>query len=107
MTVFRSSLIEHLSHESPANMQPAPIAYFYCARDAAEPLRANPDEILRSILEQLSSSDSDLPIRDPVVKAYKEKKKEAKGRNPGKLMRDETVKVILALLESNPATIVI
>ena len=66
-----------------------------------------PDEILRCILEQLSSSDVSEPIREPVVRKYEEKKREAKGRNPEKLMLDETVDVILALLETNPATIVI
>jgi len=107
LTVFRSSLIEHLRQEDRENTQPAPIAYFYCVRNDAEPERANPDEILRSILEQLSCSKSGLPIREPVVQAYTEKKEEARGGNPEKLMRDETVEVILALLESNPATIII
>lgn len=88
-------------------MQPVPIAYFYCVRNTAEPERANPDEILRSILKQLSFSERDLRIREPVVKAYKEKREEAKGHNPEKLMLDETVEVILALLETNPANIVI
>jgi hypothetical protein len=107
LIVFRSSLIEHLSREDAANTQPLPIAYFYCARDDAEPERADPDEILRTILEQLSSSNSRLPIREPVVQAYKEKKEEARGRNPEKLMRDEAVEVILTLLESNSATVII
>jgi hypothetical protein len=66
-----------------------------------------PDEILRCILEQLSSSEVSEPIREPVARKYAEKKKEAKGRNPEKLMLDEAVDVILALLETNPATIVI
>jgi hypothetical protein len=107
LTAFRSSLIEHIRHENSANTQPAPIAYFYCVRNAAEQERANPDEILRSILEQLSSSELDLPIRDPVVKAYMEKKRDAKGRNPEKLILDKTMEVILALLKDIPATIVI
>jgi hypothetical protein len=107
LTIFRSSLIEHLGHKSPANTQPVLTAYFYCVRNTAEPERANPDEILRSILKQLSSSEPDLRIREPVVKAYKEKKEETKGHNPEKLMLDETVEVILALLETNPANIVI
>jgi hypothetical protein len=107
LTVFRSSLIEHLGHECPGNTQPVPIAYFYCVRNAAEPELANPDEILRSILKQLSIPEPDLRIREPVVKAYNEKQREAKGHNPEKLMLDETVEVILALLEINPAYIVI
>lgn len=103
----RYSFIELLTQESSANPEPAPFAYFYCSRNTAEPERAIPDEILRCILEQLSSSDVSEPIREPVVRKYKEKKMEAKGRNPEKLMLDETVDVILALLETNPATIVI
>ena len=66
-----------------------------------------PDEILRCVLEQLSSSEVSEPIREPVVNKYEEKKRGAKGRNPEKLMLDETVDTILALLETNPATIVI
>jgi hypothetical protein len=42
-----------------------------------------------------------------VVKAYQEKKKEAKGRNPQKLTLDETVDLILVLLETKAATIII
>lgn len=84
-----------------------PIASFYCVRSTAEPERADPDEILRSILKQLSSPSPDLRIREPVVKAYKEKMEEAKEHNPEKLMLDETVEVILALLETNPAIIII
>lgn len=100
-------VIEHLRLESSGNGQPAPISYFYCARNAAEPERKDPDEILRSILEQLSSTQADLLIRNPVVEKYKEKKKEARGRTLEKLTLSETVALILVLLEDNPATIVI
>lgn len=104
---FSASVIEYINQENRANAHPAPIAYFYCARNTTEPERADPEEVLRSLLEQLSSSDEDSPIRNPVVRAYEEKKKEAKGRKPERLALDEIVDVILALLETNPATIVI
>src|SRR5205085_3355811 len=70
---------------------------------------SNPDEILRSILKQLSCSTPDLPIRAPVAKAYTEKKEEAEinGGEPGKLTLEESVELILALLENNPATIIV
>ena len=103
----RYSFIELLTQESSANSEAAPFAYFYCSRNTAEPERAMPDEILRCVLEQLSSSEVSEPIREPVVRKYTEKKTEAKGRNPEKLVLDETVDTILALLETNPATIVI
>jgi hypothetical protein len=107
LIVLRSLVIEHIRLEISRNRQPAPISYFYCARNAAEPERQDPDEIMRSILEQLSSSEADLPIRSPVIEAYKEKKREAKGRSLEKLTLSETVKLILDLLDDNPATIVI
>lgn len=62
---------------------------------------------MRSILEQLSSSDASLPIRAPVVTIYKEKEKEAKGRPIEPLTLEETVDVTLEILEDNPATIII
>src|SRR5436190_18380876 len=58
LTVSRSLLVERLFRENSTNPQPAPIAYFYCARSEAEPEQSNPGEILRCILEQLSSSDA-------------------------------------------------
>jgi hypothetical protein len=91
------------------NPAPAPIAYFYCARNETEPERANPEEIMRSILKQLSCITSDLPVREPVAKSYEEKRKEAdcEGNDLMKLTLKECVDLILALLETNPATIII
>lgn len=83
------------------------LAYFYCSRDTAEPERADPGEVLRSILEQLSSSDMDAPLRQPAVLAYRERKREARGRKPEKLSLEESAEVILQILEENPAIIVI
>ena len=109
MMSSRYAVIECLGKEMLTNMASAPIAYFYCVRNAAEPERADPDEIMRSILKQLSCSNSGLPVREPVAKMYKERKEEADedGCEPEKLTVTECVKLILALLESNPATIII
>jgi hypothetical protein len=100
-------VIEVLKERGLTETSPAPIAYFYCARSATEPERSDPTEVLRSLLEQLSCSDLDLPIRQPVVRAYTEKKKDARGRRPEKLELEETVELILELAESNPATIIL
>src|SRR4051794_27099677 len=109
LTSFRYSVIEYLKKERSTNTASEPIAYFYCTRNAAEEKRADPDEIMRCILRQLSCSTSDLPIREPVAKKYKEMKKEADddGCDPAKLTVTESVELILALLESNPVTIII
>ena len=100
-------VIEYLQARSLLETSPAPIAYFYCARNSTEPERADPEELLRCILEQLSTSDEDQPVREPVVKAYLSRKKEARGRKPERLGLLETVQTILELLDVNPAIIVI
>lgn len=109
MTSCRFTVVECLGKEVSATTASAPIAYFYCTRSTAEPERADPDEIMRSILRQLSCSKADLPIREPVAKMYKEMKEEADedGCEPAKLRVAECVDLILALLERNPATIII
>ncbi|KAF4620181.1 hypothetical protein G7Y89_g14641 [Cudoniella acicularis] len=100
-------VIEFLRKQSSKQTCPTPIAYFYCARSANEPERSNPEELLGSILEQLSSSDPDLPIKLQVVDIYKKKKKEARGRRPEQLSLDETVETILDLVYDDPALILI
>jgi hypothetical protein len=60
-------------------------------------------------LKQLCSSKSEQPIREPVVKEFKMRKEEAEddGCEPTRLMLRETLGLILALLDSNPATVII
>ncbi|RQM04689.1 hypothetical protein DH86_00003943 [Scytalidium sp. 3C] len=103
-------VIERLMQESSTNMASAPIAYFYCVRNASEPERADPDEILRSILKQLCSAKSDVPVREPVSSRYKTLKEEADddgSEEPPRLTVSECVELILGLLDANPATIII
>ncbi|KAL2069304.1 hypothetical protein VTL71DRAFT_15642 [Oculimacula yallundae] len=83
------------------------LAYFYCVRSTNEPERADPVELLRCLLEQMSCFSEDEPVQSPVVKAYKAGKKEAKGRKPSKLDIEECVDVMLELLQLNPVTIIV
>lgn len=103
-------MIEHLNKERSNSRSPAPIGYFYCVRNTSEPERADPDEIMRSILKQLSSSTSAVAVREPVAAKYKELKKDADEtgcQEPSKLTMTECEELILELLSSNPATIII
>ncbi|KAH0551769.1 hypothetical protein GP486_007014, partial [Trichoglossum hirsutum] len=102
-------VIECLNEHNLSSDASAPMAYFYCARNAAEPERANPDEIMRSILKQLSCTALQHPIKEPVAGKYKQKKEDAEndGSEPTKLTIQECVELILALLETDPATIII
>lgn len=102
-------MIQHINKERSHNRSPAPIAYFYCVRNTSEPERANPDEIMRSILKQLSPSTSAVAVREPVAAKYKASRKEAYEngcQEPSKLTITECETLILELLRSNPATIV-
>ncbi|MCJ1269051.1 hypothetical protein MMC22_008939 [Lobaria immixta] len=103
------TVIELFKNESCTIRTTAPIAYFYCTRNVTEPQRANPDEIMRSILKQLSCSKSDVPIKEPIVNAYRKRKEEAylHGCDLEKLTVDECVQLTLALLENDPAVIII
>jgi hypothetical protein len=85
------------------------MAYFYCARNQAERERANPDEILRSILKQLSCSKPTLPIREPVATEYKALKDEADqdGSDPTQWTASECVQLMIKLLQDNPAIIIV
>lgn len=92
------------------NESPAPISYFYCVRNTSEPERADPDEIMRSIVKQLSSSTSAVAIREPVAATYKKLRKVANEtgcQEPSNLTITECEALILELLSSNPATIII
>ncbi|CAG8955087.1 hypothetical protein HYFRA_00007102 [Hymenoscyphus fraxineus] len=100
-------VIEYLKLRTSADPDNTSLAYFYCTRNANEPERAAPVEILRSVIEQLSCSAADLPVRLCVVDLYMERKKEAKGRRPEKLELEDCVQIILDLLEDNPATIIL
>jgi hypothetical protein len=109
LTPSRSLVVEYFTAEHSTNNRYVPISYFYCARNAAEPQRSDPEEILRSILRQLSSSKPELPIREPVARVYKERKEEAEedGCEPTKLSLEECTELILSLTEVNSAVIII
>ena len=84
--------------------------YFYCARDASKSRRADPKEVLRAIVKQLSCHDFMKPVKEFVVREYQgEKKRDAEedGSEPSKLSSKLSTKVILALTDQIPATLII
>lgn len=85
------------------NPQAAHLAYFYCTRDTAEPKRAQPVEVLRSIIRQLSCLNSQ-PIRKPVIEKWKER---IESESDHGLDMDECVSLLLELTHDNPAIICI
>jgi hypothetical protein len=51
-----SAVIDELESQFSAQRNEVPVIYFYCARDAAEKKRADPEEIVRSVARQLCKS---------------------------------------------------
>lgn len=60
-------------------------------------------------MKQLSCSKATLPVRQPVARLFEKRKDDAEdtGDEPAKLTGTECEKLILSLLEQNPATIII
>ena len=99
----RSLVIDHL--QSTINRDSEYVAYFYCARNTAEPERGNPEEILRSILRQLSCPDPVFPIHELVQKAYVDMQDQ--GFGPRKLALDETSKLIIDVINAYSSVTII
>jgi hypothetical protein len=88
------------------NTQAEPLAYVYCTRDPTEPGRGDPDEILRSIVRQLSCSKPDTPIKEPVRKTFQQLEEE-EGLEPRRLTLDEAKNLVLELVDNGSATIIL
>lgn len=88
------------------NQDREPLSYFYCSRNTEEPEPADPEEIFRSLLRQLSCVKPGHPILPPVAAKYNERME----RNfaLAKLSTEECVQLLLELSRIYPSiTIVI
>ena len=90
-------------------MDTAKIAYFYCARNTAEPMRAKPVEIVCALLKQLCSAKLDEPIKDPVAQEYEARKKKAEEDCSAlrRLSLEDCTRLIIELTKDHSATIVL
>lgn len=109
-TSLASAVVDSLLQESSAQASPAPIAYFYCTKNSAEAERSNPDEIMRSILRQLTVSHRpSSAIHERVLQEYERRQAVAKvdGFGVARLEAAACVRLILDTTAANPATIVL
>ena len=83
---------------------PNPI-YFYCVRNPAEPERAKPDAILRSLVRQLSYLLPGQAILEPVLKIYQARKRDAFAAGP--LTLEESTALIIDLSQYRGLTTII
>lgn len=100
----RSVFVEEHLNDATGENNPCPI-YFYCTRSPAEPERATPDTILRSLVRQLACSPSDGPILEPVRALYKYREKI--GFAAGPLTLEESTALIIKLSAGRPLTTII
>jgi len=109
-TSLASAVVDSLLQESSGQASPAPIAYFYCTKNSAEPERRDPDDIMRSIVRQLSTSHG-CPSKfdERVLREYERRQEVAKidGFETTRLQAAECVRLILDTTAVNPATIVL
>lgn len=102
---YRSIVIDETLKRKDAEPHAAPVVYFYCARDAAEPERADPENVFLSIARQLSGTDVTQPLCEATIQRYAQSRKT--GLDSRSLSLEETVGLIIDLLSDTPATIVI
>lgn len=79
------------------------MAYFYCMRNPAEPLRGQCHAILASLVQQLASTSPDSPILPPVVAQYQDALDGMAGFDDFAWTSDESSSIMLELLQEYPA----
>ena len=75
--------------------------YFFCSRNTAEPERADPEHILRSLMRQTS----DLPGGPPLHHTLKDRYD--KRRVKGDVSAEEACSIIIDTIESRPITYIV
>ncbi|KAJ5373354.1 hypothetical protein N7517_005360 [Penicillium concentricum] len=110
-TKLAAVIIQHLRQQSGGASQPAPIAHFFCSRNLAEPERTDPQDIIRSLVKQVSLTREGnvFRVRSPLLKAYKSRQAEAShtGERPAPLTVEECVEIMCEIGRATPFTIVI
>ena len=109
-TSLASAVVDSFLQGNTGQASPAPTGYFYCTRNLGEAERSNPDEIMRSILRQLTvSHGSSSTVHERVLKEYERRQAQANidGFEVMRLLVPECVRLILETLAINPANIVI
>ena len=107
--MIRSTVIRQLLVKSPACENAAPIAYFYCQRNTAEPQRSDPTEILRAVLRQLLCYVPGWQTTSSCAKEYRARESEAKkdGFEISRLDISETTDQLIEIASQKPVTILI
>lgn len=107
-TTLASKMIDSFLSEK--RVSSTPFAYFYCARNAFERERSDPDHILRSLVRQMVFvGDTARTARESLTIEYRRRKAEAKvdGFDVPQLRVSDCNRVLLDIMWASPAVIVI
>ncbi|CAI6226816.1 unnamed protein product [Periconia digitata] len=99
-----SIVIEDTLTRCKAGECPPPV-FFYCSRNPAEPARSDPDAILASLARQLSCLGPGKQLMKPTIDLFEEKEEE--GVDSGALYMDESLPLVLQLVEQYPLTTIV
>jgi hypothetical protein len=105
----RSMFVQQFLTETLTCANAAPVAYFYCTRNTAEPQRSDPAEVLRALLKQLMCFKPDWQMESSTAEEYRTRKREAEedGSNIERLDIWETTREITKAVAEMPVTIFI
>jgi Cdc6-like AAA superfamily ATPase len=109
-STIASLAVDHFQRPSTQpGMVPVQCAYCFCDNSVAEPNRANPESIFRSIVRQLAIDSSSGSIDQAVLDLYEKNLKEAdQGKvHMAQLRLEESSSLLLDLTMCNPAYILI
>ena len=101
--------VQKLLIETSTCTNAAPVAYFYCSRNTAEPQRSDPAEVLRAVLKQVMCFKPNWPMDSSTAKEYQRRKREAEkdGSDIARLDIWETTHEIIEVIAEMPVTIFI
>jgi nucleoside-triphosphatase THEP1 len=104
-----AQVIDHM--KSKIDQSTGTLAYFYCLRDIAEDERSRPEEVIRSILRQLSFKGKNPKVlKEPAALHYQKKVDEAEEYGTDVIDRltwEECIALLISLLEGSTTVIII
>lgn len=108
-STLMSTIIQSLLRSKTQSMATSAVAYFYCSRDAAQPQRADPDQVMRAVLKQLACFDASQPVFPAVLREYNKRQRDADedGLDPLHFCHHDCRDLVLEITDQLPAVIVI
>ena len=109
-TAIASAVVDSFLGQSPGQSALTRLAYFYCTKNACEAERSDPDEIMRSLLRQLTfAHNAQSMMHEALTMDYERRQAEAEldGFDMHRLRAAQCVKLILETSGNDPAVFVL